>query len=95
MKSLWVNRDNLNVITTVFSNRQFPGQEKVFDTDPEIIAFFAPPPPQTPDEFIDFVFGNDDFGSVLFEILFELYDLIPGPPVTRDGFKAILKSKIP
>lgn len=45
MKSLWVDRDGSNKITPVFANRQFPGQEKMFDTDPEIIAFLAPPSP--------------------------------------------------
>lgn len=95
MKSLWVDRDGSNNITAVFANRQFPGQEKVFDTDPEIIDFLASPAPLTPDEFIDSVFGDEDFGHVLFEILFELYSLIPGAPVTRDGFRALLVSKLP
>jgi len=95
MKKLYVERDDTGKIITVYSRVQYPTQKRLLESDPELIAFFAAPPPQTQEEFIDFVFGNDDFGHVLFEILFELYALIPGPPVTRDGFKAILKNKIP
>jgi len=43
MVNKWVDRDGSNNIIGLYANEQFPGQEKLTDTDPEVINFLNPP----------------------------------------------------
>jgi len=97
MRSVWVDRDQAGNIISVYSVAQGGRQlEKILEDDPEVQAFLNPPETIPTDEEVinSFFHGSKEF-EVIFEILFELYALIPGPPVDRAGFDEILKSKLP
>jgi len=97
MRSVWVDRDQAGNIISVYPVAQGGKQlEKILEDDPEVQAFLNPPGTIPTDEEVinSFFHGSKEF-EVIFEILFELYAFIPGPPVDREDFEAILVGKIP
>ena len=97
MRNVWVDRNQANNIISVYPVAQGGRQlEKLSEDDPGVQAFLNPliTPPTKEEVINSFFHGSKEF-EMIFEILFELYDLIPGLPVTRDGFNEILKSKLP
>jgi len=96
MRSVWVDRDQAGNIISVYSVTQGGRQlGKIAHDDPEVQAFLNPPEKViTAKELIETVYKESRQFVLIYEMLYEIYSSLPGDPVTREQFDAILEFKL-
>jgi len=93
----WIERDGSNNIYSLYANEQFPGQESLDESDPEVVAFLAPTPP-TPSVRVAEITGGNDLQIVMFKLIFKPHNRVltqeGSPTITVAQFLTFLEGEL-